>query len=631
MTAQPGPARRFPITESGTPPACPGAVVRFDAGRETALLCPDEAARQGLTIIDLGDEWTPTLFAGTAGGQAPAFRTQYLALAAGHDAEGDEPGDIAKPGELLGVVPSLAVVRERLTDDARHGCHARVDSAPIRLIDQPYAQEYAQILEGADRARAVLAMRLERERAARRLRGLAAVSAIPELASAYQQWKKLDDVHRGIVAVQRHLVCEGLLPVSEADGSMTPRMVDAVGVFQRRNSLMPSERLDAETLEAFARDSREHDFRLALRILRERIADAMGLIEDGTAGDGPRPVLGRMLDPAVMRAPRGSDRPLPEGAGDLVSPATEAAARQLGWTSPGAVRGFLEHHRAGVRVALALPDPPAYHTAHMDLSAELDRGDVWYDEPPVARHVEHRPALILYVNDHGTKRPLIRWATTIGGWSEVRTASGEVEQRWKESPVGPRIWRRLYAAPTWLPPGTTPDRDLVKNLGEDRWGLKTEVFGPGPHGAFGMMLLLHDGAPPAEADIGTHGSASIGSILDGTSHGCHRLFSQLAVRLGDFLLHHRHHVVKGDQPVHYHRIVHDHGTFVARVDSLGFLYELTPPIPINVLKGNILSPRKVPPRASAPARRSGPLREQRVQVDHPGVPGARRPAVEASR
>jgi hypothetical protein len=142
----------------------------------------------------------------------------------------------------------------------------------------------------------------------------------------------------------------------------------------------------------------------------------------------------------------------------------------------------------------------------------------------------------------------------------------------------------------------------VRDLGDDRWDLKTEVLGPGPHAAFGMMLLLHEGAQFEEAGIGTHGSASVVSIVDGTSHGCHRLYNQLAVRLGDFLLHHRDHVVKGDQPVHYRRIVNYHGTFLAQVDTLGFLYELTPPIPINVLKGNILSSRKVPPRASAPAR-----------------------------
>ena len=77
-------------------------------------------------------------------------------------------------------------------------------------------------------------------------------------------------------------------------------------------------------------DSRELDFRLALRILRERVVDATGLVEDGTAGAGPQPILGRWLDPAAMRGARGNERPLANAAPDLIGAATEAAARQLG-------------------------------------------------------------------------------------------------------------------------------------------------------------------------------------------------------------------------------------------------------------------------------------------------------------
>lgn len=36
--------------------------------------------------------------------------------------------------------------------------------------------------------------------------------------------------------------------------------------------------------------------------------------------------------------------------------------------------------------------------------------------------------------------------------------------------------------------------------------------------------------------------------------------------------------------------------FEARTTTRGFLYELTPPVPVNVLPGRILSPRKRPPR-----------------------------------
>ena len=184
-------------------------------------------------------------------------------------------------------------------------------------------------------------------------------------------------------------------------------------------------------------------------------------------------------------------------------------------------------------------------------------------------------------------------------------------RRWKESEVGPRVWRDLYAAPTWLPPPTTPDRDLVKNLYNGHWALKAEVMGPGPHAAYGMALIVHhqimkrpDGTERFDDNgIGTHGSASVTSIVNGTSHGCHRLYNQLAVRLADFLLRHRDHAARGEQPALYRRVV-SHGAerFVAELATRGFLYELTPPVPVNVRQGNIRSVRKVPPLAWAAAR-----------------------------
>jgi hypothetical protein len=103
--------------------------------------------------------------------------------------------------------------------------------------------------------------------------------------------------------------------------------------------------------------------------------------------------------------------------------------------------------------------------------------------------------------------------------------------------------------------------------------------------------------------IGTHGSASVTSIVNGTSHGCHRLYNQLATRLGNFLLHHRSHTVKGEAKVTYRRVVsHDGEYFKVAIDSRGFQYELTPPVPVNVNKGRIRSARKTPPKNSAPAR-----------------------------
>ncbi|HEX2685442.1 MAG TPA: L,D-transpeptidase, partial [Kofleriaceae bacterium] len=503
------------------------------------------------------------------------------------------------------------IVRERLADDPRHFCHAFIDSEPIARLAKPYAQDDKNVVKFADQLRVALQIELERERARRDLPDLAALAGIAGWSAKYARWSKLADQHDGIVAAQKHYVCEGFLAEADADGSMTWRTGNATELFQRRNFLMPNERLDAETRAALVLDSREQDFRLALRILRERVVDATGIIEDGTASSGPQPILGRMLDPGPMRAARGGEQPLPDGASDLVSAMTEAAARQIGWIGPAETRAFLARYPHGIHVAIALPPPPAYHTPHMDLFAEIDRGDVWYDETPVERHIAHRPTLIVYVNDSGTKRPLIRWPTTIGGWADQRTASGMLLRRWKESEVGPRVWRDLYAAPTWLAPPTTPDRDLVTNLYNGHHALKKGVLGPGPHAAYGMTLLVHhqvmkrkDGTERFDDNgIGTHGSASVTSIVNGTSHGCHRLYNQLAVRLADFLLRHREHIVHGEQPANYRRVVsYRNETFVANITTRGFLYEMTPPVPVNVLPGNIRSARKIPPSDSAAAR-----------------------------
>jgi hypothetical protein len=601
--------RVAPVQTAETPCADPAVVL--EAGVVRGLVCPADAAARKLTILDLGDAWTPTLFAPQPDGTAPSYRAQYLALAAEHDVHGAPVGGEDALGELYGVLPSLAIVRERLADDPRHFCHAFIDSEPIALLDTAYSQDDRNTVRAADRLRAALEAKLERERTRRDLPDLAALAEVPSLVTTYARWKKLSDQHDGIVAVQKHFVCEDFLRLEDADGSMTWRTGNATELFQRRNFLMPNERLDAETREALTLDSREHDFRLALRVLRERVVDATGIIEDGTAGGGPQPILGRMLDPANMRAARGGERPLPDAAPDLVGAATEAAARQLGWIGPAETREFLTRYPGGVRVAIALPPPPAYHAAHMDLTAEIDRGDVWYDEAPIERHIAHRPTLVLYVRDQGIRRPLVRWPTTIGGWADQRTASGALVRRWKESDVGPRVWRDLYAAPTWLAPLTTPDRDLVTNLYDGHYALKKGVLGPGPHAAYGMTLLVHhqivkrkDGTERFDDNgIGTHGSASVTSIVNGTSHGCHRMYNQLAVRLADFLLHHREHIVRGEQPANYRRVVAYRGeSFVATITTRGFLYEMTPPVPINVLPGNIRSERKVPPRDSAPAR-----------------------------
>jgi hypothetical protein len=602
---QPGAPDRATITSD---PSCGGdAIAVFEDGVERGRVCRTDAAARGLTVIDLADDWTPAVLAPQPDGRTPRYHATYISLANEQLKADARPEDAL--GELYGVVPALSVVRTRLADAKRHTCWAAVDPAPIGKLKRAWSMDDKLRVQGALSRWKSLTKQLEAARTKRGLADIASLASEPAYAKQVAKWQALDDIHRGIVAVQDRLDCEeGFLIREKVDGTFTWRTGNAVEWFQRRNFLMPNERVDAETREALMLDSRELDFRLALRILRERIVDAAGLIEDGSAGDGPKPVLGRLLDPANMRAARGHVA-LPDAAPDLIHPATEAAARALGWTDADAVQAFLAAHTGAFEVAVALPARPAYHADHMELAAELDRGDIWYEETPRRHSVKRRPTLVLYSIEGEARRPLVRWPSTIGGWADVRLPSGAVRQKWKESDVGERVWRQLYAAPTWTPPPSTPDRDLVRNLWMGRYRLKTEIFGPGAHSAYGLVMLIHNKEKKKgntvdydDNGIRTHGSSTVTSIVNGTSHGCHRLYNQLAVRLGGFLLRHRDHVVQGEQKIGYRRRVRFKGDYEARVDSKGFLYELTPPVPVRVLKGNILSKRKTPPKNSAPAR-----------------------------
>jgi len=575
-------------------------VFAFEAGKP-------HAKAPSMTEIDLRDDWTPTLFGVQADGTAPAFRATYLAAARETSIDGKALPPNLGLAELYGILPSFAIVRARFGQTARYQCRAGVPSAPMAKLARPYGEELASNIKINNRQRAYLGGILERARVQRGLADFTPFATDKELADTHAQWKATDELYQGIVAAQRHLVCEGLLADKDVDGEFSWVLGQALEQFQRRNFLIPNARLDPDTRAALASDPRELDYRGALRILRERVADATGLIEDGTAGAGPTPVMGRQLDPVAMRTVHGRDKPLANAAPDLVDAATDAAARALGWSDPAATAAFLASHPGGVRVAVELPAGPAYHSRHMALSAEIDRGDVWYDEEPLPRVAWVRPALVLYAQDGPTKRALIRWPTTIGGWADVREG-GTLKKLWKESDVGPREWRQLYAAPTWLPPDATPDDELVRWVAKGKWELKTTIMGPGPLSAFGLMRLPHERAVKTKSGvqwidngIGTHGSAVVTSLLNGTSHGCHRLYNHLALRLAGFLLEHRDHVVKGEQPEHYRRTVSVGKSMLAKVDTRGFLYELTPPVHIEVLPGNIRSQRKVPPAASAPA------------------------------
>lgn len=520
----------------------------FAYGESAGAVCVDDVEREGLTVIDLSNTWTPRVFAPHATAKAmPAYRAKYLKLAAQPNA------DLG----LHGVSPNLSLVVSRLVDEKREACDAAVDLTAITSADPT----------------------------------------------------KRSQPKGTVKAVQSELSCAGWMKKRHATGyygGVTRRALDA---FRRRHMIV-GRGLDAETLHALGLGGEELAFRAVLRSLRERVADAAGLVEDGSALEQPETVLERKLDLSRF-APRTVDA-LDNGAPDLVSRATDRAARELGWTSPEAVRAFARgqgDELSKLRVAVALAPPPAYHTAAMELRVEIDRGDVYYDAPGVAAAARRKngetrpPTFVVYAKDGDREVALMRWATTIGGWKKERLEEGDIALKYKGSDVGDRVWRHLVAAPAWLPPDSTPESDLVYESRDGTPILKRSLINPGYRNAFGLAMLIHHEAVERDGEtkwrdrgIRTHGSVNYRSIANGTSHGCHRLYNQLVLRLTGFLLQHRTHTPRGKMRAGYQRtLVWDEETTIdIEIPTRGYLYELDPPVPVRVLEGRIAGRARKP-------------------------------------
>lgn len=583
-----------PLSPAGGDDCEPIAIWRD--GHAVGELCRGGASEPELAALDLSDDWVPPVFAASEDG-GPGYRPTYLALAQERfaDAGGDAalaPAD--RYFELFGIPPSLGVVRARLADEARHRCHAAIEDAPLaaapeRIVEQTGAQAVARIASARG-----LRAELEHDRVRRKLADLEALAAVDAYyRRAVDRLTVLEAYLAAVRTIQAHLECDGLFTSPPADEAYTWQTRDAVARFQRGAMILPTGIVDQPTRDALALGSRERDFRTALRALRERVAAATGLIEDGTAGTGPGTVLGRELEPEATWRVRGHE-PLDGAAPDLISAATEQAAGALGWRDADTAQGFLDALEASPSrvVGVPLPAAPPYHRAGMTLAVEIDRGDVWPD--PAARWHDspRRPALILYALDGDRRIPLVRWPTTIGGW-QWQKLEGDLEERWKESPVGPRVWGDLFVGPRWLPPESTPDRELVR--GSDGHAvLAREQLGPSYRAAFGLIAFVHRVAEQErgrvvleDQGIRTHGTGSLASLANGVSHGCHRLLGRNVVRLADFVLAHHDHLRHGEAPTHYRRVVQHGGSFPIAIDSLGYRIELVPPIPVDVLPGRI--------------------------------------------
>lgn len=619
-----------------------------EGGRSAGQTTPENARRDGLTVVDLSDDWLPYVFSEVPEKPQP-LRPFLIDLANGRMRPSK---DYARPREdryfeAFGVFPSLNLVRRRLADLKRHTCHDRVNDKVLEELSPKNVipPEEPEKVPNPDPA-------------------TVAEKPLILTGRTISPRPLTPDEKRAVIAMQAHLRCEDLLSGKASSGRMDRRTVEGLKIYQRLQMTADSGRIDLETRTTLLGDSREHDFRGLLRALRERVVDATGLLEDGSALGVQGQVQGRTLDspefqplavpastaPANPTPPPGQAPPTPappaqappaQGkpatavadasaritpASDLIAAATHAASQALGWTSPEAVlastlvvvpapppgskrparkaaapRGPVPLPTA---VAVRLPPLPPYHGPKMELRAEIDRGDVVLARPALDKDgkkkwkppVSDRPTITLYARVGDREVALSRWPTTIGGWKTIQKSDGSMALKYKESVTGDALWSGILATPTWHPGTGLPTRKLLVKRG-DVWEPKTEIVGPGYRAAYGLVAIVHhqiegvnERGEPQLMDhrIRTHGTPAYRSVKRGESSGCHRLHNHLALRLSGFLVRHRAHVRQGLVPEDYVRKLKHEGQEVSLTsDFKGYRFELTPPVAVTVLDGDV--------------------------------------------
>jgi hypothetical protein len=586
------------------------------------------AKQRGFVMVDLSDDWAPFVFADGVGPDGKVLTNRYREIFVGlANDRTDGDGQPLRPGERnflepYGIRPSLSVLRRRFLVDGASNCFAGVDQARLLAVDSVATFGSETEKKERDRAQA----RLERLEANRQDAGVASLdelaATVPKLAKELAAQKRYDAERAAFAEAEKRLICEGLLdPSKHAAGRYDTPMRFAMLAFQQKSLVMAQGDISRGTLEALARPPLENDYLALRRVIAERVADAGGFIEDGSATAAPAAGGGA---PAVP---------------DLIGLSTTAVLSRLGISTPEEALEFFRR-RTGrdfrhLLVATRLPAPPEYYADHMDLQVEIDQGDVWYDFPfdakggrlpqPRGRY----PSLALFVRWQGQRIPLVRWRTTVGGWRSELANDGQEYLRYKGSDVGPRVWRHVVAAPVWIPPPSTPLSGFIK----EKWvnGAIVKVTnqdetGPGYLSAYGLVAGIHV-EPRGKADrmfffdngIRTHGTFDYTSLRGRFSHGCHRLENNLAVRLFSFVLRHRRSKPIGTMPLDYRRRFFAGGeVFDLRLLSRGFFYELSPPLPVETLAGTVKGksakpipgylqkPGVVYARKKAPVPSSGP-------------------------
>ncbi len=597
------------------------------------------AREQGYVVLDLGEAWTPYLFTERDTPDEPLiqndYRATYLALARGEFPD-DRHGDLAREDQYLepyGIPPTVALLRTRFHHTHELACVASLDLAPLASFEGQLAYE------SRDAGRNFVRQFQTLERSVNewvRAQGVADASALDASRFSDRDERRLADYRRlspryaAMVATQRRLECEGYfdgLSGGHVEGGFDWNTHEALSRFERRHRIYGWGIVARDTLAMLRRTPEEGEQEAVIRVLTERALHAAGVIEDGSIAGAFRGSDGQTHDVPNLE---GQLRTLMIEAFGLETPeSTLAFLDALGELPPDG-----EH-----LVAFRGPSLPEYYSSDMDFEVEIDRGDIWYDFPygphgeELPQPVERRPHTTIFVSWNGQRIPLAQFGTTIGGWrSEL--IEGVTYWRYKNSPPGPVVWHQIVAAPVWLPPESTPVRDLLVRSsarGSHGWAPDYHEVGPSYASAYGLVAAYHiryferpDGTVRLGGDEGirSHGSVDYTSIMRRHSHGCHRLLNHVAVRLMSYVLEHRRHTRDGVQQLGFRReLERDGNSWTMALDHGGYVFTLERPVHVEVLPGRVRGELSHPIEEALP--RYDPARGAYVQADetHPeGIP-----------
>jgi hypothetical protein len=578
-------------------------------------------------FLDLGDGWTPVLFTDGTGPNGESFthsyRPTYLALARG-EFPADVHGERAQKDkylELYGIMPTLSVLEKRL-DWANHlECSKTLDLSAIASFNGVVAYqgpEEAKITRDRYLVSRIWIERFMKEQGVTDPALIDASKLKVGEQGHLRYYVKHHDDFEAIKAAQERLDCEGYFKGKGKwlKGAFDWPTHEALAEFERRHRVYSWGAMGPDTLEALRMDTAMVEHETVIRVLTERAMHAFGAIEDGSV-DGPD---GKKV---TYKGTDGKMHEVPNLEAELRAAVIEA----FGLRDPASTQKFLASlpreafTREGTYyVAIPGPRRPEYHTADLELSVSIHRGDVWYEFPYDEQGVEkpqpvsYRPRTTILVNFNGQKFPIARFGTTIGGW-RTEMIENSIYWKYKDSPHGEVLWEEIVSAPVWLPPASTPPKDLLKRKerrkpDEPKWELNYHETGPSYASAYGLVAAYHrpfvrkpDGTIRITGDEGirSHGSVDYMSIMRRHSHGCHRLHNHIAVRLFSFIINHRPHHREGHQPTNWWlNFEHEEVPYTLAIKQGGYVFKLDKPIFVTVEEGRIRGSVKQPVVAAIP-------------------------------